>query len=177
MCPSARLFSRLPAGLMALVLAGLLAGCGGGAAERVCPRVRLLPEAGRVTVLREGAEIPAPEDVVLHGRLDLVSGSCEIGGEEVAVAFDLAVAATRGPALFGTTAELGYFVSILSPEGEVLAHERFQAPLEFGADRRRAGVVDTLSQSFALEGEAPARAYRVLVGFELTPEQLRLNRR
>ena len=73
-------------------------------------------------------------------------------------------------------AELEYFVAVTGPGDQILAKETFGTRLDF-AGRNRIGVAEELAQRIPLPSDSDPGSYAVLVGFQLTPEELADNRR
>ncbi len=115
-------------------------------------------------------------DVVARGRIADFGGECLYGDDRVDVVLNVVMVAERGPASTEEEVPFRYFVAVVSPGGEILAREIFEAPARFqqGADR---GVwSEALSQTIPLpDGALNGPQYEILLGFQLTPEQLRYN--
>lgn len=183
-------------GTLALSFALGLTGCGGNGEEEAaltedlpppppaerpapqptgCPRVAIVDDAAQMMVFRPG---PGRDltDVALRGVIAGFDGGCEYFEDHVNVAMRLSIAAEQGPAATGDSAELDYFIAIADPEGRILTKEVFDASVRFPPGGDQAGTVETLDYRIPLEEPAAGRFYRVLVGFQLTPEQLDYNR-
>ena len=102
----------------------------------------------------------------------------EAGGEtrlEVLVV-DNRIAALLGPAAGGPAVELPYFVAIVGPDQAILAKQVFRSPIEFEKNRRRAGAMEQIDQTIPLAEGQTGADFEVLVGFQLTAQQLDYNR-
>jgi hypothetical protein len=116
--------------------------------------------------------------MVFDGRITGVSGECVRGDEgtldvTVTVGFDL----MRGPAMRGRTEEAPFFVVVA--EGQrILEKQVYRVPAQFSANTDRVRLSsDPVKITIPLEPRKSGAAYDVLVGFQLTPEELALNRR
>ena len=87
------------------------------------------------------------------------------------------VIAAMGPAANERVGQFSFFVALTDPSENILAKEVFASPLEFRADQRRAGVIEQIEQRFALKSGERAAQYAILVGFQLTKDQLDFNRK
>jgi hypothetical protein len=115
-------------------------------------------------------------DVVSRGAVMDFRGSCQPDEAKVDVDFQLVLATERGPAFDGRDPTYQYFVAVTDREGQVLAKQVFEATMRFAEGQNRAGSVEELHQTIPLaQGRRPAD-YQVLVGFQLTPDQLAFNR-
>ncbi|HEY0421527.1 MAG TPA: hypothetical protein VGC80_18565, partial [Acetobacteraceae bacterium] len=84
---------------------------------------------------------------------------------------------TRGPAAAGRSAELGYFVAVTDGDRLVdMQDYTIRGNFPPNVDR-----VSVLGQEIALvlpvTSDKPASAYKIYVGFQLTPAELEYNRR
>lgn len=184
---------RLLTGLV-LVSALALAGCGGNDEEDAalaedpppppprpapeptgCPRVSILEDAAQLVAFRPGAGRDLT-DVTLRGVVAGFDGGCEYFDDHVQVAMRLSILAERGPAAGSNEADLEYFIAIADPEERILNKEVFTTNVTFPTGGSQAGTVETLDYRIPLDQLAAGRFYRILVGFQLTPEQLEYNR-
>ncbi|MFC7737804.1 hypothetical protein ACFQX4_18665 [Roseomonas sp. GCM10028921] len=173
------------AALLALSALPVLAGCGGrggalsGRHQAPCPRVALLAEAVDLTRYHPGAA-PDIGTMEVDARLTGFQARCDYAPRDAGLDVTLAVqvAAERGPAAAGRVIELPYLIAV-TDEGE-------DRVLNRGTDTLRVTFTDNERRT-AVQGEEmmvripgdPRRAAEkaVLIGFQLTPEQLAQNRR
>jgi hypothetical protein len=142
-----------------------------------CPRVSILGDAGRAVQFRPGPGRD-PTDVLLEIEIAGISSACEFGrrNESVSVTTNIAVAATRGPAAQGdTVGNVNYFIAVTDREQNILAKQVFDARIAIPPGQRRAGVADETVQRIPLTTRRPGDI-EILVGLQLTEEQLRQNR-
>ena len=163
------------AGLLFTVL--VVAGCASADDDpRACPRVAILQDAATVTVFTEPGALDLT-DVLARGALSNIRGGCEYFDDEVEIEFDVTLSAERGPALTASQFSFDYFVSILTPEDVVYAKEVFRTPVAFPSGVFRAGSLESLSQSIPIQEGSDARGFSVLIGFQLSEDQVEYNRR
>ncbi|NBC95736.1 MAG: hypothetical protein GVY27_05200 [Deinococcus-Thermus bacterium] len=117
-------------------------------------------------------------DVVARAIVADYTGECTYrdSPDRVEVEMALALVAERGPAAEGGPVSVDYFVSVLDPEGRILNKRVFTAEMEFEDAGPRGGSLQQLRQEIPLPGLGVGQAYGIVVGFQLTPEQLRYNR-
>lgn len=163
----------------ALLLPALLAGCGGSdstAAAPACPAAAILGDAADMSRYRgTGHDLT---DLVIDGRIAGLAGACrrEADGTllhtEVSVRMDL----SRGPAATGRTASLAYFVAVT--EGDQILDKRvIPLRVEFPANADRIHLEgERLELALPTPPGKSGASYQVLVGFQLTPEDLAFNR-
>ncbi len=167
-------------GLLAIGLL-LLAGCGifdKKAPPPACPRVGILSDAAKGTIYRAGSGRDLTDVAYEHQLLDF-NGGCRYANklDSVTIQFTLQVAATRGPAGEAAETAVPYFVAVVDKQQRILSRERFTAKVPFTQGRRRAVVGEELEQTIPFAPGRGAADVEILVGLELTPEQLETNRK
>ena len=172
--------TRLSPLLASIMLAGVgLAGCSSvqDSTLPACPAVSVLADAGHMQQFRDG---PGRDltDLVLEAKLGPITGECSYNRKqtEVTVAMKLAIEARRGPASTAKEAKLDYFVAVIDNSDTVLARQEFSTLLTFPATRGAVAGTEELEQRIPLKENEFGDAYRVLIGFKLTQDQLDRNR-
>jgi hypothetical protein len=140
-----------------------------------CPRATIIGDGSSVTKFREG---PGRDltDVVAEGQIVDVAVECGYDRSGVDVALQVAITATRGPADRSRNAEFAYFVAITDAQRNILAKEVFQVRFEFPPNQQRVGQVDEIEPRIPLKDRAEGVSYQIVVGFQLTPEEIEWNR-
>jgi hypothetical protein len=144
--------------------------------DLACPKVGILSDAAKVTLFRPGSG-NGQTDVVAHAVVGDYTGSCTYDETGVTIDISLALVAERGPALTGTQIPLSYFVAISKPDGSIATKQVFATTVDFPGNAPRAGSREGLQPHIPLPKGQDARGYGVLVGFQLTPDQLAYNRK
>ncbi len=170
------------------VLLVLPTACGLFEADRpapLCPSVRIVKETGTLTRFAPGRGQDLTDvDFGAHfvdvlNRCDNI-GDADDPGRKVVMVVAPVIAAQRGPANDSRVARLTYFVSVVDGSRSILSKEAFPTELVFPGNQTRVVVEDDdplISVEIPLpEGRNPA-TYSVLLGFQLTPEELAYNRR
>jgi hypothetical protein len=146
----------------------------------VCPRAGIVPDANVMVLFREGAGRDLT-DVVAQAQIVDVAVTCEYSAARrppgMTLDLQVALAAERGPADRARRATLPYFVAILDGDQNIVAKEFFEARFEFPDNRTRVGRVDELEPRIPLRSNFDGPSYRLMIGFQLTPDQLAWNRR
>ena len=171
--------SRLGRAACAAALVLSLGGCGlfGSDAPRgACPDAVILADAKRLTQYRPG---PGRDltDVEFEAEIARISGGCSFAKRELTVTLSADLVATRGPAASDGQVVLPFFVAITDQARNIVAKKVFESAIPVPAGQRRAGVREEIEQVIPLEAGEPVPYYEVVVGFQLTPEQLEQNRR
>lgn len=166
-----------------VLLTLLLAGCGAGTGTQLpiaCPNPGLLGEGADLTRYRPGA----PQDLTgldFDARLVSINGSCKAGRGDRTIELEMTAgfAVERGPASEGRAVELPWFVAVLDRQTDaILSRQDFTDRVVFGRNETRS-TVDSAPVSITLPVGETRRAadYRILVSFQLTEQDLALNRR
>lgn len=167
---------RLPLCLCAALLG--LSGCGAGTVDAfapACPGAAIVKDAADMSRYRgAGRDLT---DSVVEGRITGIKGSCKRDGADTVVTnIQVGIELTRGPAAPGRQAALAYFVAVLDGE-RILDKQVFPLRAEFppNADLLRLAG-DDVELRLPVQENKTAAAYRIQVGFQLTPEELESNR-
>lgn len=148
-----------------------------GPQQSNCPSIGTLEDARTLTRFEPGVGTN-PSAARLQVRIaDAVPTSCAISGAngvvEMQVRFDLSQPASAS----GERTGFGYFVAISDPDSRIIAREGFELAMTFPDDRTRASATDDIVTTIPLPPGARLEDYRLLVGLQLTPEELDYNRR
>lgn len=169
--------------LSALGSCVLLAGCGLGLkaptpAELAlgCPKVSIVRDLQEVTHLRDGAGRDATA-VVSRAALADFTGNCEYGSDGVTVNLKIAFVAERGPSLQSEADRYRYFVAVFRPGEQVpAAKAEFDTGARFTAEDPRRAWIEEVSPRIPLPKEYNAKDWQVMVGFQLSEQELAYNR-
>ncbi len=154
-----------------------LAGCA-DPLSRACPEAGIVADLERWTEARPGAAADDPQAVVATARIVSVTGDCTYNDEEARVTVDAVFEAVKGPAALGEAAELRYAVTIVDPVGAIVGKRVFDLVIPYVDQGGRRGMTtESLVQTIPIGGPfSSAAGYRILLGFQLKPEQLQRNR-
>ncbi len=169
------------AGLSAVLLAGL-GGCNAFSGLDDRPNVGPCPVAGSLydaqrLVQVYGAE--RHENVGFTGAIEGLRGFCRyVDKNPITMEIEIDFAFGKGPKAQGDTMTYGYFVSVTRRDRNVLAKEASSLKVTFPKGQeivRRTEKVSGIVIPRATETISGTN-FEVLVGFDLTPEQLAFNR-
>lgn len=163
--------------------------------DRVCPSVRVLKDAARYARFRPGDGRDLT-DLEVEAEIANLSYSCDYQDEGafvyealfdeyegitpgtatgVVVEMQLRLAARRGPAGGTQPVErLPYFVAVLGPDMSVIDKQIFTAGVRLpgGPGATASTGPEEVELQLPIFGELRGWEYSVVVGFQLTPEQL-----
>lgn len=140
-----------------------------------CPSLRLLGDASDITRY-DGAGRDVT-DLVLDGRITAVPAQCSYG-DNGSVLADLTVQASisRGPAATTRQASVAYVVTVMDgdtivDQQDVPANANFPSNVDTVAS-----ISDPLRLRLPSTPQKSAAAYKIYIGFRLTPAELAINR-
>lgn len=143
--------------------------------EAACPKGVIPADAASVTRFRDG---PGRDltDVLAKGEIINILVQCRYDRRGVTVDLQIAIGAERGPADRSRVAEFDYFVALVDPEQKILVKEPFRARFEFRDNRTRLGQIEEIEPRLPLVDAMQGPNHQILVGFQLTPDELAWNR-
>jgi hypothetical protein len=174
------------------VAALALAGCqslgltSGGTGE--APRNTSLradcPNVGSPTDTADLVRFRTPEsrdltDLVVAARITSLDGSCRFVNRQTAVEVTLTMGLeiARGPAAQGRSLSLPYFVAVAADGERILDKAVYAIAAEFPANTQRLRVRgEEIRLTLPVSEAQRAAGYSVYVGFQLTEQELALNR-
>lgn len=155
----------------------LLAGCASPKTDN-CPTLAALLDASSLTIFREGTT-PDPANVLYTVRIVEVSGDCEFNKKSRTADSNVTITfrATRAPSGDAVQYTAPYFVGITEGSDRVLARKAYSVPFEFAPGQASVTFTDNIKDADvrAKYGSLPYD-YQVLVGLQVTKEQLEYNR-
>ncbi len=168
--------------VLAAVMVAQLVGCGGPASTVpiACPQPGLLAEGADLTRYRPGP-VRDLTSLEFDAKLAGLNGDCRPGRGNRSIEMSLSTrfAVDRGPAAGQRVVDLPWFVAVIDARDEsILSRQRFTERVSFARNETRTtGSSAPVTLSLPVSETRRAQDYRILVSFELTPEDLALNRR
>ena len=163
------------AALAALGLAALLAGCASDKGQPACPGGVIPSDASKITRFRDGTGRDLT-DVIAEGTIQDILVQCKYAKKLVDVDLQIAIVAARGPADRSRVAEFEYFVAIVDPQQNIIAKQPFTIRFEFSDNRTQLGAIEQIEPKLPLPDPSKGDQYKILVGFQLTADELAWNR-
>lgn len=163
-------------------LAAALAGCASEAereklASLPCPSVGILADTETLTVYEgNGRDIT---DVVVSAEIEEAVTACEYDLDDGIIYVDIAFRGTAdlGPAATSRQVKVPVFIALTETSSRVLRKEVRELTLSFGGASRKVGFVHSIEETkVPYVPPFDGSAYEMLVGFQLTKDQLEANR-
>jgi len=144
-----------------------------------CPNVTLLDDTDELTQFLPGQGRDLT-DIMIEGQVEDFVGECEVdvqrdGTSLVEMEMQIQFRLTRGPALRTGVGEFAYFVAIVDTNDRIMTKEIFSVAAGFDGDNA-VTATDQAYQRMELPPGTSADDFIIIVGFQLTDEQLRYNR-
>ncbi len=155
-----------------------LAGCGLGSEEKfppVCPSLALLDDAADLTRYRgESRDIT---DLMLDARITAVPAQCTRSVKNVVkTTLQVKASLSRGAAATSRQASVGYVLTVMDGE-RIVDQQDYQFATTFPSNVDRVDISSNeVDFQFPVSAQKSAAAYKIYVGFRLTPQELAINR-
>jgi hypothetical protein len=140
-----------------------------------CPNLALLQDAADIT--RFDGTQPDASKLTYAGRIASIPAACSNDGKDrVKAELHIEALVRRGPAGQSDTTSLPYFIAVLEGD-QILQEQDFTLPITFKPNAGTANVTgQDIQITVATTAQKSAAAYRIFVGFRLTPAELEYNR-
>lgn len=173
-----KIFKSLKFGTALLLISLVLASCGSTKLSRGMILVSNCPAVGVIdhlnTITRFNGLGQTNTDVVFDASITDLKTTCREGAS-VSTEISFSIRAKKGVAFEGQSHVLSYYVVVLR-DNHMITHKKvYTTRINFKPGSDTAGVRETLIQTFNNFEEARRYDYEVLVGFEVTPEELQFN--
>lgn len=161
-----------------LILAGLtlfLVGCAKNpfmVIQSNCPAASVVANAG--TLVHFEGEDRNQGDVVFEATITGIQVECQ-QDEGIYHEVNFAIIARRAPGADVSAVRVPYFVVLMRDNNLITAKKVYEATIEFTPGLDTAGVRETIVQTFEDVDIARRYDYELLIGFQLTPDQVAYN--
>ena len=149
----------------------------GGTTQFPCPSVGVLQGADHITLVRgEGA---GSTDIMAKAEFGRVVSKCEYNTSDSTITVDIAFEgiAELGPAATSRDLVLDTFVAVTRRFDVFDKKKIYQVPVTFEPGMNRMRFVQSIDGTvIPYGGQADGRIYQILLGFQLTAQQLEYNR-
>lgn len=146
-----------------------------------CPPIQVVPELGALTEFSPMAQ-PSDKELVSKVEIADISATCNgISKGNLNVDIAMVLDGKAGPRARLTPDErptfaYPYFVALTTTDGQILAKEIHAASMNYAKDQNAQSLTEKRAHTFPIADSAKSGTYRILVGFQLTDEQLAYNR-
>jgi hypothetical protein len=139
-----------------------------------CPRVALGEDVGYVA--RFDGKGSSKQNLLYAVKMDVPNGICFLNEDSIDVQMSVPIRVQRGPAMEDREINFGYWVAITRTDKTILARESYQADAELKQDEV-GQITDEFDQTIPIKPGENGNNFVIIVGLELTEEELDYNRR
>ena len=139
-----------------------------------CPRVAVGDDVGYVA--RFDGKGSGKDNLLYAVKMDVPNGICFLNEDSIDVEMSVPIRVQRGPAMEDREVEFEYWVAIARTDKTILARESYQAGVELKLDEV-GQIVDEFDQTIPIKPGENGNNFVIIVGLELTEEELDYNRR
>ena len=147
-----------------------------GTGQIACPHVAIMPELQAIAKFGPGPG-RQDSDAIYGARLLAADASCSAdtkkGGVSVATKLGLTAVRVKPDVRKG---QVTYFVAVINRRQTILNKRDFVIDLDFPPAQSRLEITEQLEEFIWLAKDANGADYGIVIGFELTPDELQYNR-
>lgn len=145
-----------------------------------CPTVGIIEDLRSITIFKNN-ENPTNKTIAGYAKLEDFSGSCAYENGYVEINMNVLFSAKSGTKTVSDrvkerTIAFPYFVAIADQQGNILRKEVFAVAMRFMENRDTSTQADSIRPRIEINNPQMGQQYQVLIGFQLTKEQLAFNR-
>ncbi len=145
-----------------------------------CPKLEIVRDLG---IISDFTDPRRQENKNLTSRVAITSAesSCELSAKTATVDLKLIFDGTLGPKGRAQKTDkpffsYPFFVAVTTPNGKILAKEIFAASMTYSANENKHTYYENMRQIIPIKSKQQARFYNILIGFQVTSDQLKYNR-
>ncbi len=145
-----------------------------------CPKVEIVDELSALTEFSDASN-PVDYNVISRVHLTQVESSCRYNERNVMIDLKLAFEGElgqKGRVRSNDKPFFSYpfFVAVVAPDNNIMAKEVFAAPITYNRDESKHTYYESLRQIIPIERKVLGQKYKLMIGFQLSPDQLAYNR-
>lgn len=147
--------------------------------DGTCPAISVRPD---LTQLVDFANPEKPSDSTKVSQVEIrsVQNTCRLENGAIIMQIDLALYGETGPKARMRPGDkpsfaYPYFIAVTDEQGVVVSKEIFAASLAYGAEQKDINQTESVFQTMPVPDKNAGEHFKVIVGLQLTPEQLAYN--
>ena len=146
-----------------------------------CPQVEIIEELSALHEFKKPSK-PSQETRISSVTLINIESRCSYSAKSVTVDLKLAFEGNLGPKAKQRASDTPFFsypffIAVTSPGGDILAKEVFAASMTYKPDQTQHAYYESLRQMIPIGNRARGKRYKVLIGLQLSQDQLDYNRK
>lgn len=141
-----------------------------------CPQVEAVEELKTLSLFNDLND-KSDDNLISHIDIKKIQNACNYDEHGVTIDLTMDFTGKLGPkGTESSSFSYPFFIAITSPNGDILAKEVFSVGLTYKIDQTEQVYIEKMRQIIPLDNIDNGPKYKVLVGFQLTPDQLSYNR-
>lgn len=147
--------------------------------DGTCPQASVRQDLAHLTEFTDDSK---PSDGTMISELEIaaIHNTCRTENGTIVMQIDLELAGRTGPKGRMQPGDkpsfaYPYFVAVTDAQGNVLSKEIFAASVSYGKDQTQIQQSENIFQNMPFPDSSSGETYAVIVGFQLTAEQLTYN--
>lgn len=149
--------------------------------DGTCPSVSVRPDLKQLVEFTNPA-IPSDASKISDVTIQSVENVCRIENNGLVMQIDISLYGQTGPKGRMKPGDkpsfaYPYFVAVTDEMGNVVSKEIFAASLAYGKDQKDINQTETVFQAMPFPDTGAGKMYNVVIGLQLTPDQLAYNQR
>jgi len=137
-----------------------------------CPAVAIVSNTGNL--FRFASDDRNQEDVLFSANISAINTEC-LQGEGVIETVEFNISVRRGPQLGSEEVIIPYFVALMRDNNLITAKRIYEVKVRFAQGEDFVTIRETIVQAFEEVDIARRYDYELLVGFQLTADELAFN--
>ncbi len=147
--------------------------------DGTCPAIAVRPDLANIVDFYNPSN-PDPATKVSEAKIIGVKNTCRVENDAMVMQIDLSLTGATGQKARVKPTDkpsfaYPYFIAVTDGTGTVLAKEIFAASLIYGSNQNESSQIETIFQNMPFPDASIGQVYNVVVGFQLTPDQLAYN--
>lgn len=144
-----------------------------------CPTIMIDPQFDSMSEFYD-MENPTPANEVSTITLSQTQTNCNVEGEFLNMRIDLIFDGELGPKAKRKESDrpffaYPYFIAVQDAAGQELARELFAASVTYTKDQDQIQLMESIRQKLPLNEDGSIPAYQIIIGFQLSEDQLFYN--
>lgn len=145
-----------------------------------CPKVEIVGDLSTISDFND-PRTSKSKNLISRVAITNADATCELSSKTATVDLKLIFEGTLGPKGRARKTDkpffsYPFFVAVTTPSGKILAKEIFAASMTYNANEDTHTYFENMRQIIPIKNKKQAKFYSVLIGFQVTPDQLKYNR-
>lgn len=145
-----------------------------------CPKIEIVEDLSMLSDFTDPKK-QINKNLTSHVKIAGTESTCELSSKTATVDLKIIFEGTLGPKGRARKTDkpffsYPFFIAVTTPSGKILAKEIFAASMTYNANENKHTYFENMRQIIPIKNKKQARFYNVLIGFQVTPDQLKYNR-